>query len=158
MKDGVVPSFLATEALSPVLQVTVQKNGDPIDYNSIKQLAATVAGNGGTVNGTKLEFPSASGERQYAIIYGYGFKGTWPDIPGLVVYDVTNRELLYSDTAVGIDTAMSQLLKDGVYGVLDVMYNGRIICPMFYQIGHSDPTPVLDGVVCKINNQGVECF
>ena len=103
VRNGVVPSFETTETLSPVLQVTVQKNGDPITYNSIKQLAATVAGNGGHVNGTKVDVPVTANNRQYAIIYGYGFKGTWPDIPGLVVYDVLNKELLYTDVAAGID-------------------------------------------------------
>lgn len=103
VRNGVVPSFGASEVLSPVLQTTVQKNGDPIDYNSIKQLAATVVGNGGHVNGTKVDVPSTTNNRQYAIIYGYGFKGTWPDIPGLVVYDVLNKELLYTDVAAGID-------------------------------------------------------
>lgn len=148
VRNGVVPSFDATETLSPVLQVTVQKNGDPIDYNSIKQLAATVVGNGGHVNGTKLDYPNSASTKQYAIIYGYGFKGTWPDLPGLVVYDVINAQMLYTDVAIGIDAAMSQLLKDGVYGVLDVIYNYGTLCPLLYQIGHTNPTPVLDGTLC----------
>ena len=157
VKNGVVPSFEATETLSPILQVTVQKNGDPIDYNTIKQLAATVVGNGGHVNGTKLDFPSVTNVRQYAIIYGYGFKGTWPDMPGLVVYDVVNSQMLYTDVAIGLDASMSQLLKDGVYGVLDVIYNQGLLCPLFYQIGHTDPTPVLDGTLCVMGTESISC-
>jgi len=59
------------------------------------------------VNGTKLDFPNTSNSKQYAVIYGYGFKGTWPDMPGLVIYDVLNSEMLYTDVAIGIDSAMS---------------------------------------------------
>lgn len=157
VRGGVVPSFETGPTLSPVFQCTVTKNGDPIDYNSIKQLAATVVGNGGHVNGTKLDLPNSTNVRQYAIIFGYGFKGTWPDMPGLVVYDVMNSEMLYTDVAIGIDASMSQLLKDGVYGVLDVIYNQGLLCPLFYQIGHTDPAPVLDGTLCVMGTESISC-
>lgn len=50
------------------------------------------------------------------------------------------------------------MLKDGVYGVLDVIYSVGLICPLFYQIGHTDPTPVLDGTLCRLSQNAIYCF
>ena len=50
------------------------------------------------------------------------------------------------------------MLKDGVYGVLDVIYTTGRICPLFYQIGHTNPTPVLDGTLCYLTQNAICCF
>jgi len=153
VRGGVVPSFEATEALSPVLQVTVQKNGDPIGYNSIKQLAATVVGNGGTVMGVRTnerEGLSTPSHYHYAAIFGYGFPGTWTDLPGLVLYDIRNREMVKFNTALGISASMAQLVADGIMGVMDCYVAGNKIVPLFGQIGHTNPQLTVDGTACTI--------
>jgi len=37
------------------------------------------------------------------------------------------------------------------------MYNQGVLCPLFYQIGHTNPTPVLDGTLCYRVTEFVNC-
>ena len=157
VRGGVVPSFETGPTLSPVFQCTVTKNGDPIDYNSIKQLAALVAGSGGTVVGVKAS-PFHT-HAQIAVIYGYGFKGTWTDLPGLVLMDVIHRELMYFNTTIGLAESMKQLIADGVQGVMDCLVTAsNHIVPLFGQIGHQNPPLSVDGSVSKFATFADERF
>ena len=139
VKNGVIPSVwdmgTSTENGSQVYHVTVQRNGDPIVDGNLERIVEEITKQGGTVNRVDVLPPlgnknvtSVGGLIQFACICGKGFKGTFPNVDGLLFYDCEGQRLVNpSSVNLPMTTASRNALDDTLY------HYGIVRCLMNYE-------------------------
>lgn len=140
VKGGVLPSVWsdgAKESLgSEVNYVTVQRNGDPLNDGNLQMTISEIEKNGGVINRVDVLPPIGSrynpdgGVTQFACICGKGFKGTFPNLDGLLLYDCEAKRL------IGKSTTALPMTPTSIYALNDETYHyGIVRCLMGYYNG-----------------------
>lgn len=117
--------------------MTVQRNGDPIVDGNLERIVEEITKQGGTVNRVDILPPlgnknnsSVGGLIQFACICGKGFKGTFPNVDGLLFYDCEGKRLVNpSSVNLPMTTASRNALDDTTY------HYGIVRCLMNYEQG-----------------------
>ena len=100
VKGGVLPKVFVDDSGSQAHFVTVQRNGDPLNDGNLQMIVTEIEKNGGIINRVDVLPPIGSAYNQYggmvqfACICGKGFKGTFPNLDGLLFYDCERRRLI----------------------------------------------------------------
>lgn len=136
VKNGVVPSILPEDGGAQVYHVTVQRNGDPIADGNLNMIVKEIEKNGGTINRVDVLPPIGSAYNQYggmvqfACICGKGFKGTFPNLDGLLFYDCERKRLIgKSSFSLPMTQISINALNDETY------HYGIVRCLMGYDNG-----------------------
>ena len=139
VKNEVVPSVWDSDTSkgAQVYHVTVQRNGDPIVDGNLERIVEEITKQGGIVNRVDVLPPlgnknnsSVGGLIQFACICGKGFKGTFPNVDGLLFYDCEGKRLVNpSSVNLPMTTASRNALDDTLY------HYGIVRCLMNYEQG-----------------------
>lgn len=140
VKNGIVPSVWDTDTSkgAQVYHVTVQRNGDPIADGNLERIVDEITRQGGTINRVDIlpvlgyagSSASTNSAIQFAVICGKGFKGTFPNIDGMLFYDCEGKRLVNpSSVALPMTQKSRDALDDETY------HYGIVRCLMNYEQG-----------------------